>query len=1590
MKIPLTGTNKKSTSKLNDLMVTTLPSTKDFYRNTPLGSKIDRRSSSKSLDEGFIRPKSFNTAIAMARMITNNQTFNSSMADDGSECGPHAEGALLKEIEDYNNGDYDGDSITDYDGTGLDIENNHQQNGKKVLPPPSREAPMTHHVEFDPVHFGREVSNCITKQSEEEHSSSGKNSVTSFSDKTSGESSSKRRRSKKTSDSKVKNIVRKETKKIKRWKLVAIITVCAVGLVASAWTFYMTYQKYDTLRKNMIGQGRKDDPFFYKAVFDFEERALHYYRESVKRLEVISRALTEDANRNRISVVMDNNTQTFGEPKPTFPFVTMPRFSEMAQDMSEDMKRNETRGIDFFQRIFWAPLVDPLSKEDWEQYTLNHQGWMTDFNGVERIDLRDTHESGVHNSHDSHNHKRELLEETIDGIWSDQPEYEVEYFDPNQDPLTNFSPEVHADFVPSTCPRKGQTKRYQFSQDENFMTYLPVWQTFDFDTHEETVCNPNFVNLDLFTWFTKAAKDVRDARDISLFDDDYFAVGDDLPDGIVHAWVDDAFADIHNHGHRDRGMECCTTMFLRVPVYDSFSTPNTIGYVFAALNEEIGFIRESAVDSGLEGFPLRLVVKEERNGRPILARKRTYEINGSEVKLIAEGKEYDKQFDDMFYEFKLKTESEGSSSSTLFTIYPTEKFFEILNAGTKKSNGPMSMSIGYNYPAVPAVWTASLVASVFAVILIVFVCYDNSVEDRQRKLLRQAERTDAIVGSMFPANIQGRLMMIDDDTIESSQKNRVTLKHGGAEKQNEKFPQILSGFDASANSLPPITDVEVLGASLNNSSVHTATDSNTSYAKQTTMMTRMARKPGNRNRNQMPMPSPQASVEMKLAPSPIDESLLRFGNSKPMADFYPNTTILMCDIAGFTAWSSARAPADVFRLLETIYGAFDDIARAEKVFKVETVGDCYVACAGLPVKQPKHAVIMAKFAKKTLKRYDTLIKKLETYLGPDTVDLGLRMGIHSGPVTAGVLRGDKTRFQLFGDTVNTASRMESTGRVNMIQVSPQTANLLKEEGFGKWVIPREHLVEVKGKGMMQTYWLLRSGTTMGSERSQTSSCANSISSPKLTKGGAIFKGAAQRRNSMGASNASWETSSTGTQSSGSVQSHPQRRHSNNENAARNSKERRLIEWMVETFMKSLKKMATHRALKKTNMQNEEILNGKELTFDVLHPEAQIIEEIKEVIPIRRKESLTNGTLDANENNMSLEGSLHVAIPRVVERQLRDFITVVSLLYHDHAFHNFEHCAHVLMSVSKLLSRILESKLRYSDSGCDERDDAYGITSDPLLEFACIFSALIHDVDHSGVPNSQLVKENTTTAVRYHNRSVAEQHSIAVAWSLLMQPCYRELRECIYRTRREFDRFRQLVVNSVMATDIMNGDLKKFRDNRWEKAFNLKNDSLGIERSIENANRMATVVIEHMIQASDIAHTMQHWHVYLKFNERLFKENYQAFKDGRAEKDPSTYWYEGELNFFKFYIIPLALKLKECGVFGVSGDEYFFHAESNRSEWALKGKEVVEGYMGRASRDSSRNSSRSNSPNPLLAKQLVKLPEGKESSFRGDRGTNPLV
>jgi hypothetical protein len=187
------------------------------------------------------------------------------------------------------------------------------------------------------------------------------------------------------------------------------------------------------------------------------------------------------------------------------------------------------------------------------------------------------------------------------------------------------------------------------------------------------------------------------------------------------------------------------------------------------------------------------------------------------------------------------------------------------------------------------------------------------------------------------------------------------------------------------------------------------------------------------------------------------------------------------------------------------------------------------------------------------------------------------------------------------------------------------------------------------------------------------------------------------------------------------------------------------------------------------------------------------------------------------------------------------------------------------------------------------DHTYGITSDPITQFAVILSALIHDADHPGVPNMQLINEDDPLAKHYNNKSIAEQNSVDLAWQYLMHEDFKDLRRTIYRTEREFRRFRQLVVNTVLATDIMDADLKQLRNDRWDKAFK---ECKMEESPRDKTNRKATIVIEHLIQASDVAHTMQHWHIYRKWNARLFEEMFRAYLEGRSTKDPTEFWYKG--------------------------------------------------------------------------------------------------
>ena len=609
-------------------------------------------------------------------------------------------------------------------------------------------------------------------------------------------------------------------------------------------------------------------------------------------------------------------------------------------------------------------------------------------------------------------------------------------------------------------------------------------------------------------------------------------------------------------------------------------------------------------------------------------------------------------------------------------------------------------------------------------------------------------------------------------------------------------------------------------------------------------------------------------------------------------------------LSGFTAWSSMREPAQVFSLLETLFGKFDSIARSRGVFKVETVGDCYVAASGLPEPNMKHAEVIAEFSRHCLSNFLKVVSKMEVNLGIGTADLGLRIGVHSGSVTAGVLRGEKSRFQLFGDTVNTASRIETTGGKNRIHISQETAALLSKAGFEGQLTVRDGLVQAKGKGKIQTYWL-----------------SSKIGSTKVHSSGATVAMA-------------WDGRKF------------------------DQRKQRNIRWNHQNLRLLLQPLAA-----------KERREGEEVPSWELHtnPGETVLDEVKDIIPMPRSQTTEEPT----------------QLSPAVDAQLYEFVRIISTMYRDNSFHNFDHASHVtmsgkclldykfavallvifdlgltdypslslLLSVTKLLSRITAVTIDYEAMEYDENaspDFAYGISNDPLTQFACAFSALVHDVQHTGVPNAVLVKERDELGKKYNNKSVAEQNSIDLAWDVLMSPDFDYLRGAICKTQEDFLRFRALVVNMVMATDVMDKELGAVRKKRWQIAFGESEQPPESARSQESlmaaTNRKATIVIEHLIQASDVAHTMQHWHVYTKWNGCLFREMRKAFKDGRLDSDPADGWYEGELKFFDFYVIPLATKLKTCKVFGVASDEYLMYAEKNREEWALKGKDIVGEYL----------------------------------------------
>lgn len=203
---------------------------------------------------------------------------------------------------------------------------------------------------------------------------------------------------------------------------------------------------------------------------------------------------------------------------------------------------------------------------------------------------------------------------------------------------------------------------------------------------------------------------------------------------------------------------------------------------------------------------------------------------------------------------------------------------------------------------------------------------------------------------------------------------------------------------------------------------------------------------------------------LNILPQPIADRLKQ--GQHTIADNFAEVTVLFADIVNFTHLSATLAPTELVQLLNQIFSAFDHLVERYGLEKIKTIGDAYMAVGGLPTPRTDHAEAIAEMAL-------DMQQAITQFTFPQAESaahqpLKIRIGIHTGPVGAGVIGTTKFAYDLWGDTVNTASRMEFHSLPGQIQVSTATYEFLKH----KYLFEPRGTIEVKGKGAMATYFLI--------------------------------------------------------------------------------------------------------------------------------------------------------------------------------------------------------------------------------------------------------------------------------------------------------------------------------------------------------------------------------------------------------------------------------------------------------------------------------------------------------------------------------------
>ncbi|MGF1538662.1 MAG: PAS domain S-box protein [Elainellaceae cyanobacterium] len=203
---------------------------------------------------------------------------------------------------------------------------------------------------------------------------------------------------------------------------------------------------------------------------------------------------------------------------------------------------------------------------------------------------------------------------------------------------------------------------------------------------------------------------------------------------------------------------------------------------------------------------------------------------------------------------------------------------------------------------------------------------------------------------------------------------------------------------------------------------------------------------------------------LNILPRPIAKKLTCREDSQAIAERYEQATILFADLVDFTSVAASISASDIVDLLNNIFSSFDKLADRHGLEKIKTIGDAYMVAGGIPTRTEGHVSAIAEMALDMQREIANFRRCPDS---PKSTPFQLRIGIHTGPVVAGVIGIRKFIYDLWGDTVNIASRMESQGEPDAIQVTAEVRDALKDQ----YCLEERGLVDVKGRGVMKTYWL---------------------------------------------------------------------------------------------------------------------------------------------------------------------------------------------------------------------------------------------------------------------------------------------------------------------------------------------------------------------------------------------------------------------------------------------------------------------------------------------------------------------------------------